>query len=196
MKRSKSVDDYLQQNERWLPALNRLRALAVSSGMQETVKWGAPVYTHLGKNVVGLGAFNLYVGLWFFQGVFLKDSAKVLVNAQEGKTKAMRQWRFQSEAEIDDDLVRAYIKEAMQNQAAGKTVKPQKGKPLVIPQELQAALDMDAQLREKFRSLSLTRQREFAEHIELAKRVETKSKRMEKIKALILAGTGLNDKYK
>ena len=37
--------------------------------------------------------FKEYFGIWFFQGGTLVDELKVLTNAQEGKTKAMRQWR-------------------------------------------------------------------------------------------------------
>ena len=52
--------------------------------LEENVKWGTPVYSLNGKNVVGITAFKSYVGLWFFQGIFLKDPFKYLVNAQEG----------------------------------------------------------------------------------------------------------------
>jgi uncharacterized protein YdeI (YjbR/CyaY-like superfamily) len=44
-----------------------------------------------GKNLLGIGAFKNHFGLWFFQGSLLKQNTKLLVNAQEGKTQAMRQ---------------------------------------------------------------------------------------------------------
>jgi uncharacterized protein YdeI (YjbR/CyaY-like superfamily) len=43
--------------------------------------------------VVGIGSFKSYFGLWFHQGALLSDDENVLINAQEGKTKALRQWR-------------------------------------------------------------------------------------------------------
>lgn len=52
--------------------------------MEETNKWSAPVYTSNGKNIVGLGAFKSYTGLWFFQGALLKDEKKLLINAGNG----------------------------------------------------------------------------------------------------------------
>ena len=62
------------------------------------------------KNVLGLVAvFKFYVGLWFFQGAFLSGPAKVLVNVQEGKTKALRQWRFTDISVIDLFLVKEYV---------------------------------------------------------------------------------------
>lgn len=67
-----------------------LRNLAKQTEFVETLKWGAPIYTIDNKNVMGIMAFKEHFGLWFFNGVFLKDPNGILVNAQEGKTKAMR----------------------------------------------------------------------------------------------------------
>jgi uncharacterized protein YdeI (YjbR/CyaY-like superfamily) len=39
---------------------------------------------------VGIGGFKSYFGLWFHQGALLTDKAGVLINAQEGRTKALR----------------------------------------------------------------------------------------------------------
>ncbi len=93
-KRHKTVDDYIEAAEPWQDELIRLRKILRSTDLEETVKWGAPCYTHDGKNVVGMASFKSYVGLWFHQGALLGDKKKVLINAQEGKTKALRQWRF------------------------------------------------------------------------------------------------------
>lgn len=195
MKSYKTVEAYIEGHSQWAGALNKLRKIMLASEMQETVKWGAPVYTVGGKNVVGLAAFSNYVGIWFHQGVFLKDPAKVLINAQEGKTKALRQWRFADADEIDADLVAAYVAEAIQNQKAGKEIKPQK-KALVIPDELDSALANNSNLKACFEALGRSKQREFAEYIAEAKRADTKTKRLEKIIPMILDGIGLNDKYR
>ena len=66
----------------------------LSSEMEETVKWGMPVYMVDGEIVTGLGSFKSYAGIWFYQGALLKDKHKKLINAQENKTNAMRQMRF------------------------------------------------------------------------------------------------------
>lgn len=191
-----TVDDYLKKHEKWHDLLSRLRALCLDTELEETIKWGAPVYTLNGKNVVGLGAFKAHAGLWFFQGGFLRDEGQQLVNAQEGKTKALRQWRFTEGEPVNEDLVRSYIVEAIENQAAGKMIKPNTKKPLVIPAELQAALTADAQLAEQFAGFSKGKQREFADYISEAKRDATKQKRLEKIIPMIMSGIGLNDKYR
>ena len=129
------------------------------------------------------------------QGALLKDEKKVLINAQEGKTKGMRQWRFSSEEEMDDTLILSYIHEAINNQKEGKEVKPE-AKTLSIPPELKEALAADAQLAETFDTLSTSVKREFAEYITEAKKEETRHRRLQKIIPMIQQGIGLNDKYR
>jgi len=166
--------------------------------MTETIKWGAPVYTFERKNIVGIGAFKSYVGLWFFQGALLNDKKKKLINAQEGKTKALRQWRFNSvkEIEAESKTIKQYLKEAILNQKQGKEIKPERKKLLEIPKELNDFIKKDKKVKESFNSLSLSKQREYAEYISEAKRDETKLKRLFKIAPIILKGKGLNDKYR
>lgn len=196
MEMSKTIDEYLQKNLEWSKELNTLRELLLSTELKETVKWGFPVYTLDGKNVIGLGAFKGYAGIWFFQGSFLKDEMKVLINAQQGKTRGMRQWRFNSADNIDEENVLAYIHEAILNQAAGKEIKPERKKPIEIPEELLAAIKEDTDLKESFKALSKSYQREYAEYIAEAKKQETRLRRVDKIIPMILVGQGLNDKYK
>jgi uncharacterized protein YdeI (YjbR/CyaY-like superfamily) len=94
LKRYKTPEEYIANNKDWQKSLILLRDILLSTQMTETIKWGVPVYTFEGKNIVGTTAFKSYVGLWFFQGALLKDKKKKLINAQTGKTKALRQWRF------------------------------------------------------------------------------------------------------
>ena len=128
--------------------------------------------------------------------VLKKDKQKVLVNAQEGKTKALRQWRFNAIEEVDLDLVRAYVFEAIENQKLGKEIKPAKNKQVIIPPELQKALGQNKTLLDRFSELSPSCQREYAEYITEAKREETRLRRIEKIIPMIMEKAGLNDKYK
>ena len=192
---AKTPEEYISWNEDYRPLLEKLRSILQSTVLEEKLKWGIPTYCLKNKNVAGIGAFKSYAGLWFFNGVFLSDPANVLINAQEGKTKGMRQWRFESVDEIDEKLVRSYIEEAIQNQKEGKEVKPEK-KPLLVPDELKEALASDGLLSEVFDSMSLSCKREYAEYIAEAKRPETKQKRLEKIIPMIREKVGLNEKYK
>lgn len=195
MKMAETPEEYFSTISEYLDILKKLRSILISTELEEKMKWGIPTYCLQNKNIAGIGAFKSYAGLWFFNGSFLKDPNGVLINAQEGKTKGMRQWRFESADDIDEKMVKAYIEEAIQNQRDGKEVKPEK-KPLIIPDELKEALASDSQLSETFESLSLSCKREYAEYISEAKRAETKQKRLEKIIPMIMEKVGLNDKYK
>ncbi len=196
MKRYRTVDAYIDAQDEWREGLVALRAILNATELEETVKWGAPCYTVNGKNVVGLGAFKSYFGLWFFQGALLKDEKKVLINAQEGTTKAMRQWRFASAREIRKRDILLYVKEAIENQKQNREIKSDRGRPLEIPPELADVLKKNKKLGGAFESFTLGKQREFADYIASAKRAETKQSRMGKIKPIILEGQGLNDKYR
>jgi uncharacterized protein YdeI (YjbR/CyaY-like superfamily) len=196
VKRYTSVQDYLEGNQQYREELVLLRDLLIDSELEETIKWGAPCYTINGKNVIGIGAFKSYVGLWFHQGVFLKDPAKVLINASEGTTKALRQWRFKGIDDINPKLVKTYVDEAIANQREGKEIKAVKVKSVDFPDELRQAITNDKELESKFNSLTPGKQREYAEHIGSAKQDKTRISRLEKSIPLILEGKGLNDRYR
>jgi len=196
MKKVSSVEEYIEVNSHFSDALTLLRDLINSTQLDESLKWSAPVYSLNGKNVVGLGAFKQHFGIWFFNGVFLKDEQQLLVNAQE-KTKALRQMRFESIEDIDKAVVLAYVKEAIENQKLGKELKPErKGKTVVIPKELSTVLKVNSELNTSFKALTPAKQREYCEYIESAKREATKQTRLDKITPMILKGVGLHDKYK
>jgi uncharacterized protein YdeI (YjbR/CyaY-like superfamily) len=197
MKKVISVEEYIERHENFTDALILLRDILNSTELVETLKWSTPVYTINDKNVIGLGAFKNHFGVWFFNGVFLKDEHKLLVNAQEGKTKALRQMKFGSINEIDKNAVLSYVNEAIENQKAGKKIKPDRSKKeTIIPIELQQILNKDSNLAKQFNILSPYKQREYCEHIASAKREATKLNRLEKITPMILSGVGLHDKYK
>jgi len=196
MKKVYSVEKYIEENSHFGEELTILRELINRTELDETVKWSAPVYSINGKNVIGLGAFKHHFGIWFFNGVFLKDEKKLLVNAQE-KTKALRQMRFDSINDIDKAIVLAYVKEAIENQKLGKEIKPKReGKTVVIPKELENELKSNSVLYDAFRILTPGKQREYCHHVSSAKREATKLSRIEKIKPMIISGVGLHDKYK
>jgi uncharacterized protein YdeI (YjbR/CyaY-like superfamily) len=181
----------------WSEELEFLKSIIAKTALIETTKWGGCVYVLDNKNVVGIGGFKNYFTIWFFNGVFLKDEKKVLVNAQEGVTKLLRQWRFTSKDDVDETLVLNYIQEAIENEKQGKIIKiPKVGAKIEMPEIFQKELDLDTNLAEAFLKFSPYKQKEFLEYIVEAKREETKRSRIEKIKPMILENIGLNDKYR
>ena len=119
----------------------------------------------------------------------MEDPHHKLVNAQKGKTKAMRQWRIQSEEEIDEQQIAAYVKEAIENQKAGREIKPQRTSRLRLPPELKSVFAADTGLHHAFRQLTPGQRREYAVYIAEAKRADTKQRRLEKKESDLTSGS-------
>ena len=191
------IKTYFKQHEKFSDLLEELRRIVKLQPFEETVKWGIPTYTYQNKNLISIGAFKNHVGLWFFQGALLKDKYKVLHNAQEGKTKALRQIHFKKINEIDEALLQQYLQETIKNQKDGLVIERAKSNTSAeLPVELSNFLEANPETLEKFSQLSPGRRREYAKFISEAKREKTKIARLDKIKPLILKGIGMNDKYK
>lgn len=184
-----------RKNELWDEAIEKLRAIVLKTELVEAQKWGGEVYTLNNKNVIGIGGFKNYFALWFFNGVFLKDEANVLVNANEGVTKALRQWRFTDVAELDEKLILRYLNEAIANEKSGLSVKPEK-KEAMHCEFFQSALDNNKVLKTALEQLTPFKQKEYWEYMATAKQEKTKVTRLEKITPMILEGKGFNDKYR
>lgn len=180
----------------WEEELDKLHTIIRKFPLKEEIKWGAPVYCIGKKMVVAVGGFKDFFTLWFYDGVFLSDPAKKLINANEEKTKALRQWRFRSMKEIDEKLISAYIKEAIENVEAGKIWKPQVDKTIILPPLMNEYFKKDMSLQSAFEKITLFKQKEYIEYINDAKQEKTKLTRMEKIIPMIREGKGLNDKYR
>lgn len=196
MKSYKTVDDYISSSKQWKEELIQLREILQETELTEEVKWGGPIYTYNGKNVAGIAGFKSYFGLWFHQGALLKDPKQKLINAQEGVTKALRQWRFSSVREIDAKTIKAYVKEAIQKVKDGVEIKPIRQKKMVTSNELATALKKNQAAAKQFKLLTTFKQREYAEYINDAAKQETKIRRLEKVLPMIAKGLGLNDKYR
>jgi uncharacterized protein YdeI (YjbR/CyaY-like superfamily) len=179
----------------WEEELLFLKSIIDKTELVETIKWGGPIYVFNKKNVIGIGGFKDYFAIWFLNGVFLKDEKKKLVNAQENKTKSLRQWRFTSKDDINEKEVLDYILEAIENEKQGKVIKPSK-KEAIVSELFQKEMDQNPALAEAFQKFTAYKQYEFLEYIETAKQEKTKLSRIEKIIPMIFGNVGLNDKYR
>lgn len=195
MEKAKSAESYIKNHPLWSKELTILRELVLKTELVETLKWGMPVYTLDNKNVLGITGFKNFFGLWFYQGSFLSDPHKLLRNAQEGKTKAMRHLNYTNIKDIRKTVLTSYVKEAIANQKAGKVVKPERKK-ILMPKELKSLIDADKKLANAFKNLTAGNQNEYKEYILSAKQDKTKERRLEKIIPMILDGVGINDKYR
>ena len=182
-------------SSQWEEELLQLKSIIDKTELTETTKWGGPVYVYEKKNVVGIGGFKDYFTIWFFNGVFLKDEKKKLINAQEDRTKSLRQWRFTSKEEINEKEILEYIAEAIENEKQGKIIKPSK-KEAIISELLEKEMIQNPALATAYQKFSQYKQYEFLEYIESAKQEKTKLARIEKVIPMILENIGLNDKYR
>ena len=198
MDKPEKIVRFYNENHQFKDGVHELRLLVLKCGLKETYKWSFPTYTFDNKNIIAISKFKTHFGIWFFNGVFLSDPMKILENAQEGKTKTMRHWKFKSLGEIDKSKVCKYITEAIENQKKGLqlSTKKKKKEKITIPTELMLEFDKNNILKNAFEKLSYSKQKEYTEYITLAKQEKTKLFRLTKIIPLILNGKGLNDHYR
>lgn len=179
----------------WREELETLRQIALETGLKEEIKWGVPVYTHNGKNVLSVAALKDSATIGFFKGVLLADSHKVL--EQQGNLQSDRIIRFTKTTDIVKlkNVLKSYINEAVAIEESGKKVEFIKN-PEPIPDELIQAFDVDPAFKKAFYSLTPGRQRGYVIHFSQPKQPHTRIGRIEKYKQQIFDGVGLNDKYK
>lgn len=196
MAKIKNAEEYIENHGHWKKELESLQKLIRSFDLEETIKWGAPVYMYKGKNLISIAAFKEHYAMWFFQGGLLEENTALLSNAQEGKTQAMRQIRFEKGDILDLQIISSYIDETIKQAKEGKKMK--QINPAVkagSSPALMVLLEKDEYLKQAFTQLTPGRQKEYINYIAEAKKEETKSARLEKIYPLILEGKGLNDRY-
>jgi uncharacterized protein YdeI (YjbR/CyaY-like superfamily) len=178
----------------WIEELKVLRQIVLETGLKEELKWGVPVYTKNGKNIVTISALKASACLGFFKGVLLSDSRKILY--KQGNIQSDRIVRFTNVEDIialRDDLI-SYIEEAIEIGESGKKVELKKNSE-PIPDELLQAFEHDQALKIAFYSLTPGRQRGYIIHFSQPKQSQTRNERIEKYRQQILSGFGLYDKY-
>lgn len=180
----------------WPDELRLLRSIALSSGLQEEIKWSMPCYTYNGKNVAMIAAFKHNVVLSFFKGSLLQDEMKILEKPGDN-SNVSRIGRYTSVSQIVEvqDYLKAYLLEAIELEKAGKKVAKQKAEALVLPKELEAAFALDTNFEKAFRALTPGKQRAYVIHISEAKQEATRISRVEKYKPQILQGLAIHDAY-
>lgn len=185
---------FFKKHTKWGETLSTLRALILETGLTEELKWGVPCYT-LGKsNVVLLHVFKDYTALFFFKGVLLKDTKKILVQ-QTKNVQAGRQMRFGADDDVASTakLVESYLKEAMTLEKNGAEVELKKTDDFEMVDELRSALESNPALKTAFYALTPGRQRGHLLYFGNAKQSATRIARIEKYEGAILDGLGLDD---
>ncbi len=188
------IDEFLNQTKTWKEELHLLRSICLSCGLQEELKWKHPCYTYQGKNVVILMNFKSYFAVGFFKGALLKDSHQKLITAGEN-SQSTKQFRFSNLAELEaaEDLLKNYLFEAMEIEKLGLKVTYKPPSAYEAPEELTVAFAQDATFKNAFDQLTPGRQKGYLLFFSGAKQSETRKSRIEKSKARILKGKGIDD---
>nr|WGD81604.1 YdeI family protein [Bacillus subtilis] len=188
------VDEFLSKAKKWKEEFEKLKTIILDCELTEDFKWMHPCYTYNNKNVVLIHGFKEYCALLFHKGVLLQDAHGILIQQTEN-VQAARQIRFTNVQEINEleNILKAYIHEAIEVEKAGLKVEVNKNIELNIPEELQNKFDEIPALKTAFEALTPGRQRAYTLYFSQAKQSKTRESRVEKYVQKILDGKGLKD---
>lgn len=188
------VDFYFNKVGKWQEAVERLRLIVLSCGLEEELKWGCPCYQFQESNIVLIHDFKEYCALLFFKGALLNDASGLLIQQTEN-VQAARQIRFTNVVEIveQEARIKACIFEAIEVEKAGLKVELKKTTEFAMAEEFQSKLDKIPALKAAFYALTPGRQRSYLLHFSQPKQSKTREARVEKCIPLILNGKGLKE---
>jgi uncharacterized protein YdeI (YjbR/CyaY-like superfamily) len=177
----------------WTAELEELRQIVLQTGLTEEIKWGVPVYTLNGKNIVNISALKESANIGFFKGAILKDPHQLL--EQQGSIQSARLIRFTDVKRIRElsDVLKFYVTEAIAVEESGQQVETVRN-PEPVPEELETAFEEDAAFKKAFYALTPGRQRGYLIHFSQPKQTATRLGRIEKYRQRILDGLGLHDR--
>lgn len=185
------IESYFRNAKNWPQELSRLRDVLHACGLQEDLKWGKPCYSFGGDNIAIIQPMKNVLALMFFKGVLLSDP-NGLLEAPGPNSRSGRRLRFQSIDDINNaqSVIQTFTREAIEK--AGVEIR--KPDAVEFPDEFEARLLEDAELKAAFDALTPGRQRGYCLHIAGARQTETRIARIEKCRPRILAGKGMHDR--
>ncbi|WP_316738981.1 YdeI/OmpD-associated family protein [Pedobacter aquatilis] len=188
------VDAFISEQKKWLPEIIKLREIALSCDLDESLKWGNPCYSINNANVVLIHVFKEYAALLFFKGALIDDTDGILIQ-QSKNVQAARQIRFTDVRQIYDleTVLKNYIKAAIEIEKSGLKVTLKETSEFELVEEFQQRLNSFPQLNEAFYNLTPGRQRAYMLFFSGAKQSKTRTERVEKCIPQILSGKGLKD---
>ncbi|RYZ55287.1 MAG: hypothetical protein EOP07_14545 [Proteobacteria bacterium] len=190
---SDKVDEFVNNSKQWRDEIEALRAILLSSKLDEDFKWSKPCYTFEENNIAIIQPFKSTLALMFFKGTLLKDPDGVLV-ANGPNSQSSKRYEFGSVQEINKakSKIKAHIKEAIEiEKAVVKVELKKKNEP--TPDELTAMFKSKPKFKKAFEGLTPGRQRAYILHFSSAKQSATRISRIEKCMPRILEGKGIND---
>lgn len=195
--RDPRIDAYIARSADFAkPILTHIREVvhAACPEVEETMKWSSPHFMYHGM-LCGMVAFKEHCGFGFWKGRL------VLGNLLEGNESTAGQFgKLESVRDLPSKKVLiGHVKTAMrlneEGTPAARVPKTASKGPIVVPDELTAALARNKTARTAFEAFSPSHRREYCEWIADAKRDETRAKRVTQAVEWIAEGKGRNWKY-
>jgi uncharacterized protein YdeI (YjbR/CyaY-like superfamily) len=197
------VDAYIERAAPFAqPILEHLRELMHQAcpHAAEKIKWGMPFFEQQGVILAHLAAFKQHCAFGFWGPEMKKVLAKDGLKAGNSMGPFGRLTKLQDLP--SDTAMRRYMAHAADLVESGERTKsiarpkkPAKKKPVVVPQELAAALKKNKIAAKAFADFSPSCRREYCLWIAAAKRPETKERRLRQAVALIAQGKSHYWKY-
>lgn len=188
------VNFYFEKPSKFQTELRELRKIALKSELVEDLKWGCPCYTLEGKNVFLIHYFKEYCAILFVKGSLMQDSEDILIQ-QSPNVQAAKQLRFTDLKQIKNlaKTIAEYMEDAIKVEKSGEKIALKKTREFEVPEEFSEVLKNDSDLKLAFEKLTPGRQRAYLLFFAGAKQSKTRMQRIEKNRARILEGKGLND---
>lgn len=194
------VDEYISKSADFAkPILVHLRQLVHKTcpDVQETIKWGFPVFEYKGP-ICHMASFKKHCVFGFWKAALMKD--KSLMHNAKSETAMGHLGKLTSLKDLPSDKkLIANIKEAMKLNDEGIKVpaikKSSTKKEIKPPDDFLAALKKNKKAFTIFEGFSYSHKREYLEWIVEAKRDETRSKRIKQAIEWMAEGKLRNWKY-
>ena len=199
-KTNPKIDAYIEKAQPFAqPILRHYRKLVHQTcpDAEEKMKWSFPHFDYKGEMMCSMAAFKEHCAFGFWKASLMKDAQK-LNEAQEdamghlGRIKSMKDLPA-------DEVIMAYIKEAMKLNETGAKLPPRKktvdASELVVPDYFKKALSKNKKAAEKFEKFAPGQKKEYLMWLTEAKTEETRNKRMETAIEWISQGKIRNWKY-
>ena len=196
-----NIDAYIEQSSDFArPILTKLRELihTASPDIEEAIKWRQPCYQANGL-VCATAAFKQHINFAFFQGKHINDSANIFNHSNNEDMTALKITQLSDLP--SDEVIIDYIQQAVRFNQQGKAKKAKKKitkkdkAELIIPDVLSQALAQHPVAKAQFDNFSYSKQKDYIEWIDSAKRDATKQNRLATAIEWISEGKGRNWKY-
>lgn len=179
----------------WREEMALLRQIVLDCGLTEELKWKVACYTFQQKNILMLSALKGFCCISFFKGALLKDPHQVLTAPGEN-SQAARLMKFTRVEEVitQENILRDYIREAVEVEKAGLKIEFKEKNALVFPEELHKKFEEYPDFKAAFYALTPGRQRGYNLYFSQPKQAKTRTARIEKYVTHILKGKGFHDR--